>query len=522
MIGAMPLRFFSIFSGSAPKGRFPLWKNGSRILGKDLVCLALLFAVLLCPAAFAASEGISGLAERYENGEAMELRAEAVLHKVPGMNDALLEKVNGWLGRSGAVVRAQRGNGGDREYALLTFDGIDVLEAQTIRTGDAAITVFPGSGRAYRTRGGGFSFLENMTGDASLPMLSPDWEQAFMFRLVPGFYEIVSGGAEEITEETANVRVKNIGTSPMQTVYVLSADGANALRPGMTTFFAAGSSALLAYRTMAAENAAMSLRDLVFTGAVTVTRLYDADGRDMGIKVAGRCSPGDGSERKLTLTCGFQQGSALYFSLSMPSVRGKLSDRWELSAVRKATSSRVTYTLEGRVSRTDNRGTVSLDLDGSVKETLGEKSEISGKVTLSGRIYGIRKGWTVRPEIACGENGAAGNVRLTESTAGETDTDLTVLLSLAPCGDIVIADHSGETDMTSLGEEERETLLAREAMPLLRVWLYRMEALTYEERESLAHILRNGNWMNGPVTADPPEARTPVVQDNEWSVEEGS
>ena len=361
-----------------------------------------------------------------------------------------------------------------------------------------------------------------MTGDDSLPALSPDWELAYILRLVPRFYEILSSGAGEITEETGNVRIKNVGTSPMRTVYVLSADGANALWPGMTAFFAAGSSALLAYRTMAAENAAKGLGNLVFTDTVTVTRLYDADGRDMGIKVTGRCRPGDGSERKLSLTCGFLPGSALYISLSMSPVRGKLSDRWELSAVRKETSTRVTYTLEGGVSRTDGRGTVSLDLDGSVKETLGEKGGISGKATLSGRIYGIRKGWTLRPEIVCGENGAAGSLRLTVSTAGETDTDLTVLLSLAPCGDIRVADYSGAADMTSLGEEERDALLAREAMPLLRVWLYRMEALTYEERESLAHILRNDTWMNGPVTAGPPEERTPDKQDNEWSVEEDS
>ena len=519
MIGAMPLRLFLISPGPAGRGGFLI---RSRAWGKGLVCLALLFALILRPVPIAAAEGLSSLAERYENGEAMELRAEVNLHQVPGMNAALLEKVNGWLSRSGITVRAQRGDDGDREYALLTFDGIDVLEAQTIRTGDGTVTVFPGSGRAYRTRGGGFSFLESMPGDDSLPVLSADWEQAFVLRLIPRFYEIVSEGAEEITEETASVRVKNVGTSPMQTAYVLSADGANVLWPGMTAFFAAGSSAMLAYRTMAAENAAQGLGNLIFTGAVTVTRLYDADGRDMGIKVTGRCRPGDGSERKLTLTVGFLRGSVLYFSLNMPAVKGNLSDRWELTAARKATSSRVTYTLDGRVSRTDGRGTVSLDLDGSVKETLGEKGEISGKVTLSGRIYGIRKGWTVRPEIAVGENGAAGNVRLTVSTAGETDTDLTVLLSLAPCGEIGTADHSGETDVTALGEEERETLLTREAMPLLRVWLYRMEALTYEERESLAHILRNDSWMNGPVTADPPEERAPDKQDNEWSVEEES
>ena len=497
-------------------------ENGFRIRGKSLICLALLFALLLRPGTFAGADSLSGLEERYENGEAMELRVEANLMKVPGMNAALLEKVNGWLSRSGITVRAQRGAGEEKGYALLTFDGIDVMEAQTFRNEDGAVTVFPGSGRAYRTEGGGFSFLESMTGDDSLPVLSPDWEQAFVSRLIPRFYEIVSGGVEETAEETGNVRVKNVGTSPLQTVYVLSADRANALWPGMTAFFAAGSSALLAYRTMAAENAVKDMENLVFTGEITVTRLYDADGRDMGLKVTGRCRPGDGSERKLTLTFGFLQGSKLYFSLNMPSVKGSLSDRWELSAVRKATSSRVTYTLEGRVSRTDSRGTVSLDLDGSVKETLGEKGEISGKVTLSGRVYGIRKGWTVRPEIACGDNGAAGNIRLTVSTAGETDTDLTVLLSLAPCGDIKAADHSGETDMTALGEEERETLLAREVMPLLRVWLYRMETLTYEERESLAHILRNDSWMNGPVTAGPPEERTPDVQDNEWSVEEES
>ena len=522
MIGAMPLRLFLISSGTERHGGPAFGKTGFRARGKGMVCLALLLALILSSGSFAAADSLAGLAERYENGEAMELRAELVLRQVPGMNAALLEKVNGWLGRSAVTVRAQKGDGGEKEYALLTFDGIDVLEAQTIKTGDGTVTVFPGSGRAYRTREGEFSFLEGMTGDDSFPVLSPDWGETLIFRLAPRFYEIVSESAEETAEETADVRVKNVGVSPMQTVYVLSADSANALWPGMTAFFAAGSSALLAYRTMEAENAAQGLENLVFTGAVTVTRLYDADGRDMGIKVNGRCRPGDGSERKLTLTFGGLRGSALYFSLNMPSVKGNLSDRWELSAQRKAVSARVTYTLDGRVSRTDKRGTVSLDLEGSVKETLGEKGEISGKVTLSGRIYGIRKGWTLRPEIALDENGAAGSVRLTISTAGETETDLTALLSLAPCGDIPSADHSEETDMTAMGKEERETLLAREAMPLFRVWMYRMEALTYEERESLAHILRNDSWMNGPVTADPPEARTPVPQDNEWSVEEES
>ena len=489
---------------------------------KDLICLVLLFVTILRAGPAASADHLSSLAERYENGEAMELRAEMTLAQVPGMSAGLLEKVNGWLDLSGITVRAQRGTEEEKAYALLTFDAIDVLEAQTIRTGDGTLTVFPGSGRAFRTEGGGFSFLESMTGDEAFPVLSPDWEQALTFRLVPRFYEIISGGAEEPAAAEANVRIKNVGVSPMQTVYVLSADRANALWPGMTAFFAAGSSALLSYRTMAGENAAKGLENIIFTDTVTVTRLYDADGRDMGIKVSGRCRPGDGSERKLTLTFGFAQDSAMYFSLSMPSVKGNLSDRWELSVTRTATSSRVAYTLDGRVSVTDSRGTVSLDLDGTLKETLGEKDEITGKVTLSGRVYGIRKGWTLRPEITCDENGAAGNVRLTVSTAGETVTDLTVRLFLSPCGELVTAEYSGETDVTALGEEETENLLAREAMPLLRVWLYRMEALTYEERESLAHILRNDSWMNGPVAAGPPEEREAAGQDNEWSVEEGS
>ena len=309
MIGAMPLRLFLISSGTERHGGPAFGKTGFRARGKGMVCLALLLALILSPGSFAAADSLAGLAERYENGEAMELRAELVLRQVPGMNAALLEKVNGWLGRSAVTVRAQKGDGGEKEYALLTFDGIDVLEARTIKTGDGTVTVFPGSGRAYRTREGEFSFLEGMTGDDSFPVLSPDWGETLIFRLAPRFYEIVSESAEETAEETADVRVKNVGVSPMQTVYVLAADSANALWPGMTAFFAAGSSALLAYRTMEAENAAQGLENLVFTGVVTVTRLYDADGRDMGIRVNGRCRPGDGSERKLTLTFGGIRGS---------------------------------------------------------------------------------------------------------------------------------------------------------------------------------------------------------------------
>lgn len=496
----------------------PLKKNAK-------ACLAILTALLLLPSFSlpgARADRLSDLAERYESGAGVELCLGLSLAKVPGMSDGLMEKVNAWLAGTALRVQASAEVGRDNGRVLLTFDGDDVIDVWTGQTEEGALTVFGATGRAYFTEGPGFGFLESMTGDNAFPMPLPGWEDALYFRLLPRFYELLEGAASQIEPKEDSVRVKSVGTSPLQTVCVLSADEMNGVWPQMTAFFRAGSAALLAYRTLAAENALSGLDGVAFTDTVTVTRLFDGDGMDMGVKVTGRCLPGDGSERKITLTAGFKRNAALYISLSMPSVKGSLSDKLVLTLTKSASGNRVTWNAEGSVSRTDPSGTVNLDLSGSVKETLGDTDVYSGKIVLSGRVRGIRKSWTLRPDFTADGEGVRGGVRLTVSTAGETDTDVTVTFVLAPCEAIVMPESAETVDCSALSETEMEALLLREALPLTRVWLLHMAGLTYEEREGIAHVLRDGEWMNGPVTVAPPEGAPMSIQDNEWSVEEDS
>ena len=59
---------------------------------KDLICLVLLFVTILRAGPAASADHLSSLAERYENGEAMELRAEMTLAQVVPVYESVLKK----------------------------------------------------------------------------------------------------------------------------------------------------------------------------------------------------------------------------------------------------------------------------------------------------------------------------------------------------------------------------------------------------------------------------------------------
>ncbi len=486
--------------------------------------LRTILSTLVMTLLFSSARGdhLASLEERFTGGEGARISAGLEIAEYPGLSGSLLEKVNAWLAESGLTAETVFRDGIQTDHLLFTFDGTDVLEVWTRETPEDTLAVFGEKGRAYRSRDPGARLLWEMAGSGPLPILLPDAGEIFTGRLVPRFYEILGGGTADVSEETGPVRVKSVGTSPMQTVYSLTQEEAQALWPGMVSFFGAAGAGILTGASFSAD-ALSALGEVRFSSPLTVKRLYDGDGLDMGIQASGKCLPGDGSERKLSLTAGLREGAALYVSLSLTPVRGSLTDKWVFSAVRKASSSAVTWTVDGSVSRTDEDGRTALELSGNVKEALGDDADrISGKVTLTGRVRGIRKTWILRPEISVSPEGLEGTVRFTAGTAGETDTDMTVRLSAGLCVPEEMPLPTDETDISALGEKEREALLAGETLPILRVWLYHMEALTYEEREGIAHILRNDAWMNGPVTVSPSEGMPETDNDNEWSVEEDS
>ncbi len=484
------------------------------------VCLLLILSILVLPPSGARADHLADLAARYEGGEPMALHAAMKVNAFPGLEGEMLDRVNLWLSQSGITVSSALGEGEQTDHALMVFDGTNCLDVWVRTAQEGALTLFTETGRAYRTGAGEHSFLASMAGEGVLPVVLPGWQQVFSERLVPRFYELLESRAEEAVQTESRVKVKNAGTSELQTVYTLSADGMNALWPAMTSFFSACSGALAAFPVPEMQKALLCMEGITFTDTAVFTRLYDSGGRDMGLKVSGRSAPGDGSERKLSLTAAFCAEGGGYFYLSMPAVRGELTDKWVLSAAVKQTASRLTVTVEGSFDRTDSEGKIDLDLSGTWKDVYGDEDTITCKASLSGRIRGIRKGWTVKGEITARESGAEGNVLITASTAGNTDTGLDVSLSLFPCGETVMPEAAEEKDLSLCGEAERETLLLREMLPALRVWLYHMDALTVEERALIAHILRDGEWMNGPVTVGPAEGTTLTEKENEWSVEE--
>ena len=485
-----------------------------------LLLTALCGTVALLPAAAADfSPAWTAMTEAYADRHepiraALSIRCESI----SGVPDALTAKVNAWLEGSSVLFESRiRDEHVTEEHVKADFDGETALDCWIREETAQSLTVFDGA-RGYLTDQE-VNAYEAAAGLGGLLVPGSSVPDFFLFEIMPRVYDLLELNGAAVAAEEESVRLGPAGKSVYQTRYALTSEQMDLLWPGILSLWKNGLQNALSLSPDLCDSFSSLLSLASFPAQTTVLRLFDGQGRDMGLRVTGRCRPGDGSTRKMTLTAAFRKDSGLYIDLSLPASKGSWSDQWTLKITFPEAGAPSALKLEGSVSRKDAGGSVSLKLGGEWSNRQGETEHITGGMTLSGQAYGVDRSWSLDGDLDLKYGFGEGVFHLARTAGGTNDTRVTVFLQLGMGGMETMPECAAVTDLRGYKPERIRNALSREALGLSMTLLSHLDSLEYAEWAALLHAFRNDTWMESRAVESSTESEYTVIgTETEWSV----
>lgn len=245
-------------------------------------------------------------------------------------------------------------------------------------------------------------------------------------------------------------------------------------------------------------------------GGLTVRRVLDRNGADLGFQVAGSFSI-SGETRRLSLTCG-RSGKGMYLSMKFPAQKG--GDTLEARLNLKTPPGKIQG--DWRVKRVS--GKARLDLTGEVDLLLQKEANperLTGVLTAraqrkGGEAQDIRL--EAKPDLAFDNGVLSGTLLLRQSEGRELLREMALILRAARGDSPAVPLALVEVDLRQAGPDigEREAARVRAALaPLIRE---AMLALPLPERLLVLHDLGRDKRTEGDSAAPP------GTQQNEFTV----
>ncbi len=446
--------------------------------------------------------------------EPIHIALSAQCGALPLISPDALEHLNAWLEGSSLLLESRiRDETVTEEHVKGDFDGESFLDCWIREEQGQTLAVFDRE-RGYLTDPG----LNALRAAAGLDtFFLPDSRRAeILFRqILPMLYEHLEYNGAAVTFETGTVRLSPAENSPYQSRYVLERDQINLLWHDLRLLLQNGLRNLLNVPEALCREADGLLAGCEFSSGMTLLRLFDRQGLDMGVRISGRVRPGDGSTRKVDLTAAYTEGKGVLLDLNLPASSGRYSDRWIL----KITRAERLLTADGSVSRKDPSGSVSLKLKGQFQNDLDTQEHLTGEATLDGKVYGVEKNASLSADLVLKPGYGDGILSLSGSTAEDSDYSVTVYLQLGMGQMGSMPECQTLEDLRGASPKQMERTLSAEATGLAYALLKRFSSLAYPEWAAIVHGFANALWLDGGVVETNTKTEYTVEgTDSEWSV----
>ena len=404
----------------------------------------------------------------------------------------------------------------DKALSVLTQALSPLSLRLTVRGNDGAVSLFSDDETLYSFSAEGLTGAQEKT-----PLLPLTALKALFLDAAPILYDALAPTAV-ITEAEKSLSIKNVGYSKKQTVYTLDKDAANALLPTLHEL-------LDAPLRQAVSNAPYReaflayLAAFTFTDQLTVKRMADQQGADIGVQITAKITDENADKRSLTLYGGYKEGTGAYLSFSCPAAKGNNGFKLVLALSLKRTQKQAALTLTADVTRRLANERYTLATDVSLKNKLTDGEAWSGEIKRAETVAGVKTTWTLTPDIRA-ENGAlSGDIGLQKLVDKVLTARLTAHISLSKGGWDGFSDAAHHVSLTGLDDEGQEKALMPLMAGLSALISERFSALDETDRALLQSIFYTDLWMNGPSAALPENTPQKQMADspgnqNEWTV----
>lgn len=318
---------------------------------------------------------------------------------------------------------------------------------------------------------------------------------------LPILYDTLKEGGK--TEEIKrSVSIKNVGSAGLQTVFTYTAEEANAILPTLHELLDPYASVLTAGEPYQ-EAFLAYLSAMSFSGKLTVKRFKSKDEADMGIQVTARVTDGK-DKRSITIFGGYAAGKGAYVSFACPATSGSNQFKTVFSYAVKNTTKQDTFTLTLDTTRRIGKDRYTKALDVSLKSKPdGDERRVTGEAALSKTEGGIKKTWTLKPELTAKAEEISGTCTLTQTTDKLQNWQISVNGTLGKGDAAAFTGAEQALDLRKMNEEEQLKALAPARDRLLTLVAKYISALDEKEQSLLINLFRTDAWMNGPSVPVP-------------------
>ena len=409
-------------------GRLMIERAGRRRLMAGVLALLLLFSL-----GSASAAGFGGLEAAWAlSGFGGELGLS--LNAWPDLSAETLETMQAWMKELRLTAHAREAKGEGTSGLALYDGGRLVLQAESHQAGDESrLTLsLPGALAPTAYLGTAETPPAAILFDLSrLPDFGP------LLAALPGFSGALIPTLQAYEKaETSSATIRRVGKAASRLSYVLSAEEANAWwQQTLPALLPLWVKAAAGFPGAVREEGARLLSSLRFTGRLSIRRLMDRDGVEIGFQVTAGLEL-LGKARKLDFIAGHKADTGFYLSLKLPAARGRDS----LEAL-------VSLAFPAKEGARGIQGELSLNrvLDGD-KRALAAKVDLTiapegggerlgGEITFQRRDTGsapLKRDYRLTPELLADGGSLAGSLQWVESEGKKVLRDLVLTLALAP------------------------------------------------------------------------------------------
>lgn len=258
-------------------------------------------------------------------------------------------------------------------------------------------------------------------------------------------------------------------------------------------------------------------------GALTIKRILDREGTDLGLQITGRLDI-NGQIRQLTFFGGWS-AAGLYLSLKLPAARGSDNLEFQLALTREPEA------LKGDWRLKTAAGKEHLNASGSIALIAAQKS---GRMTLTGNLkaelrfrgaFTSVQTFSFKPLLALEGKQLSGYVHLVRQVEGEPALDLALQVSGQPLTGIKAIETLSTIDLDTLTPAQltlEQARLNQALVPALHSWI---QGLPEQTQQLLLHDLgrdrraRDGRTVEAlpgqphPFTVESQPQNSPTKED---------
>lgn len=307
----------------------------------------------------------------------------------------------------------------------------------------------------------------------------------------------------------SSLSIKNAGKGASQLVYSLNLEQARGFwQAASPALLPALHSLILALAPQQAASLNPALSALEVKGPLTVKRILDKEGGDLGLQITGAAAL-SGQTRRLTLFYG-QSESGLYLSLKLPATRGGDTLEARLSLLYQADSVQGDWRLK-TVS-----GKERLDAEGSLS-LLREGARLSGSLDATLKVSGaedFRAQYRVEPDLLLADGQASGTLRFVE-LSGKTPRR-EIRLTLEGTAADALASPAALAEIVLLPADAQQIALetARLQAAAAGIWNRFLQTLPLPQRLLALHDLgRDRRTQGESVPVFNPDGHSFTVED---------